>query len=107
FFSSRRRHTRSDRDWSSDVCSSDLEAQKSEWLRTHRDQFVVIKDQSLLGFFDNFHQAYTAGVAEYGMNIDFLVKRVVPQEPVFRSEERRVGKECRFRWSADREKRDQ
>src|SRR2546428_5388583 len=24
FFSSRRRHTRSDRDWSSDVCSSDL-----------------------------------------------------------------------------------
>src|SRR5207247_6068659 len=28
FFSSRRRHTRSTRDWSSDVCSSDLEA----WL---------------------------------------------------------------------------
>src|SRR2546428_10145405 len=26
FFSSRRRHTRSDRDWSSDVCSSDLQA---------------------------------------------------------------------------------
>src|SRR2546428_12294250 len=25
FFSSRRRHTRSDRDWSSDVCSSDLQ----------------------------------------------------------------------------------
>src|SRR5216683_8008473 len=24
FFSSRRRHTRADRDWSSDVCSSDL-----------------------------------------------------------------------------------
>src|SRR5699024_11316494 len=27
FFSSRRRHTRSKRDWSSDVCSSDLAAQ--------------------------------------------------------------------------------
>src|SRR5699024_1116082 len=26
YFSSRRRHTRSKRDWSSDVCSSDLEA---------------------------------------------------------------------------------
>src|SRR2546429_6872783 len=26
FFSSRRRHTRCSRDWSSDVCSSDLEA---------------------------------------------------------------------------------
>src|SRR5207247_3523573 len=29
-FSSRRRHTRSTRDWSSDVCSSDLD----RWLRT-------------------------------------------------------------------------
>src|SRR5699024_11940283 len=32
FFSSRRRHTRSKRDWSSDVCSSDLEYQK-EYVR--------------------------------------------------------------------------
>src|SRR2546428_11629060 len=31
FFSSRRRHTRSDRDWSSDVCSSDLEADISRY----------------------------------------------------------------------------
>src|SRR5256884_1209115 len=28
FFSSRRRHTRCSRDWSSDVCSSDLEARE-------------------------------------------------------------------------------
>src|SRR5690606_39287383 len=28
FFSSRRRHTRFSRDWSSDVCSSDLKARK-------------------------------------------------------------------------------
>src|SRR5699024_5878510 len=34
FFSSRRRHTRSKRDWSSDVCSSDLEA---------RDQGILIR----------------------------------------------------------------
>src|SRR3989440_7510192 len=37
FFSSRRRHTRSDRDWSSDVCSSDLnplalELLTKEWV---------------------------------------------------------------------------
>src|SRR5437868_15061707 len=29
FFSSRRRHTRSKRDWSSDVCSSDLSGERS------------------------------------------------------------------------------
>src|SRR3982751_2163687 len=31
FFSSRRRHTISDRDWSSDVCSSDLEGGGKKW----------------------------------------------------------------------------
>src|SRR5207249_8516892 len=35
FFSSRRRHTRSKRDWSSDVCSSDL-----AWLTYVRDDCV-------------------------------------------------------------------
>src|SRR5699024_12055339 len=35
FFSSRRRHTRSKRDWSSDVCSSDLQAQLLPALRAH------------------------------------------------------------------------
>jgi hypothetical protein len=59
------------------------EAQKSNWLRTHRDKFVVIKGRNPLGFFDNFHQAYTAGVSEYGIDAEFLVKRVVPQEPIF------------------------
>jgi len=59
------------------------EAHKREWLQSHRDEFVVIKDTDLLGFFTDFHDAYSAGVAKYGMDTDFLVKRVVPQEPVF------------------------
>src|SRR5256884_9935365 len=33
FFSSRRRHTRCSRDWSSDVCSSDLRGQQSQQAR--------------------------------------------------------------------------
>src|SRR5699024_11548364 len=33
FFSSRRRHTRSKRDWSSDVCSSDLQAHALDELQ--------------------------------------------------------------------------
>src|SRR6266436_8756061 len=32
FFSSRRRHTRCSRDWSSDVCSSDLDARAAAWV---------------------------------------------------------------------------
>src|SRR5216684_7363804 len=39
FFSSRRRHTRCSRDWSSDVCSSDL----ADTLARHGgDEFVVV-----------------------------------------------------------------
>lgn len=59
------------------------ETNKSKWLKNNRDQFVVIKGKDVLGFFAEFHEAYTAGVEKYGTETDFLVKRVVPQEPVF------------------------
>src|SRR5690349_23899877 len=80
FFSSRRRHTRSLRDWSSDVCSSDLgQAVKktlSKWLgitpglQRSLKRYCLRKKPSRVG-----QSSYT------------------------RSEERRVGKECRSRWS--------
>src|SRR5690606_1991112 len=38
FFSSRRRHTRFSRDWSSDVCSSDLEGALGLWLEGRAGQ---------------------------------------------------------------------
>jgi hypothetical protein len=59
------------------------ESQKASWLREHRDEFVVIKGANVLGFFPEFHVAYTAGVNKYGAKTDFLVKRVALQEPVF------------------------
>lgn len=59
------------------------ESLKLEWLKNHRDEFAVVKGKKLLGFFGNFHEAYSAGVKEFGIEADFLVKRVVPQEPVF------------------------
>src|SRR5437868_11391180 len=74
FFSSRRRHTRSKRDWSSDVCSSDL---------SKGNIFVLNRGAQPLMEFDasgRFVRALMAGLLE-------------------RSEERRVGKECRSRWS--------
>src|SRR5699024_11434513 len=41
FFSSRRRHTRSKRDWSSDVCSSDLFGRNLDLEITFGQQVVV------------------------------------------------------------------
>src|SRR5690625_7652221 len=69
FFSSRRRHTRWPRDWSSDVCSSDL---------------LSLVDSVPAGFLDarlieRIHAA----------------PRTAAELTDKRSEERRVGKECR------------
>src|SRR5438874_6861768 len=79
FFSSRRRHTRSLRDWSSDVCSSDLQtlvlgmgaARRVPSWDAAQGQFVPVMEANVTLSFDH------------------------------RSEERRVGKECRSRWWTD------
>src|SRR5690606_10106269 len=45
FFSSRRRHTRFSRDWSSDVCSSDLDLTQDQrgtsWMRQGFDKLLL------------------------------------------------------------------
>src|SRR6266849_4040600 len=46
FFSSRRRHTRSTRDWSSDVCSSDLHSfSHRRWGSTFGDHALRAEDR--------------------------------------------------------------
>jgi hypothetical protein len=59
------------------------EIHKLEWLKNNQGEFAVVKGENLLGFFADFHKAYCAGAERYGLNTDFLVKRVVAQEPVF------------------------
>src|SRR5260370_6573439 len=84
FFSSRRRHTRFKCDWSSDVCSSDLPAQ---------DETVG---------FEDFHARRTEMADRVGDKTEAKWPALVWSRSgqfVLRSEERRVGKECRSRWS--------
>src|SRR3712207_6870595 len=90
FFSSRRRHTRYWRDWSSDVCSSDLSRDDCLiyfgcWAETGEPADFICK----LTFQDAW--------AVQGYRLEYMPYQVV--EPCRRSEERRVGKECRSRWS--------
>src|SRR5204863_6838024 len=93
FFSSRRRHTRSLRDWSSDVCSSDLVGGSEHavlhllyarfWHKVLFDVGVVTDPEPFLKL---VHQGIILGMAYRYYAV--------------RSEERRVGKECRSRGSA-------
>src|SRR5215203_3646621 len=46
FFSSRRRHTRYWRDWSSDVCSSDLELDRNSDRGVDEEALTVVRQQA-------------------------------------------------------------
>src|SRR5947209_16694226 len=89
FFSSRSRHTRYWRDWSSDVCSSDLGMDGTALARCARrlrsDLPVIFTSGR-----------YRPDASEAVAGAMFLPK---PYDLNTRSEERRVGKECRSRWS--------
>src|SRR3989442_8636763 len=47
FFSSRRRHTRCGRDWSSDVCSSDLKSRCGKGMTAFQCDSFIIKRRNL------------------------------------------------------------
>src|SRR5205807_7439220 len=104
FFSSRRRHTRLQGDWSSDVCSSDLMAQNRA-IGEARGQIVILSDADTL-----FDPRFAAEIARaFGdPRVGVVTGQLTwtnPNESAVRSEERRVGKECRARWSGDLSKK--
>src|SRR5690606_40487896 len=96
FFSSRRRHTRFSRDWSSDVCSSDLDRPK-----------VIASTATIRRAADQGRHLFARAVRQFppaGLDSrDSWFAVETPREEkasrryVGRSEERRVGKEGRAR----------
>src|SRR5207249_5480425 len=86
FFSSRRRHTRSKRDWSSDVCSSDLSF--SQQRRTLMSQSTTEPSQDPKKGVEEQQPALSDnGNVKVESKVEVNGRRA-------RSEERRVGKEC-------------
>src|SRR5438132_10804103 len=97
FFSSRRRHTRSLCDWSSDVCSSDLAATRTPKYYEAGQDVTNISDP-----FESYRQFIGRVIQEYDALAVIFKFLTIDAE---RSEERRVGKECRSRWSLNDEKK--
>src|SRR2546430_8600629 len=86
FFSSRRRHTRFDCDWSSDVCSSDLIA-----VELSLPQSVTQNHDAIARFI------FVRQKCASKNRLNAEQRKQIGRDR--RSEERRVGKECRSRWS--------
>src|SRR5206468_8561641 len=66
-FSSRRRHTRSDRDWSSDVCSSDLIRKKLLPLLEKQFQPAVVEHLASLANLAREDEAFLDALLEQRM----------------------------------------
>src|SRR5204863_7036168 len=101
----RRRHTRSLRDWSSDVCSSDLVEDLERIRHIVRDQLgaeMVVTTSPV-----PLHSTFTPLVVrvantESKSRIRAAVSEFIDaHHDVHRSEERRVGKECRSQWAGE------
>src|SRR5690606_40516626 len=102
FFSSRRRHTRFSRDWSSDVCSSDLG--KVEEAAQSYEKVLTLDpgDAEALQAMDALYRRtghWEELIGVFRRRID-LVEDAAQR----RSEERRVGKERRTRRAPHHEK---
>src|SRR5699024_11325832 len=92
FFSSRRRHTRSKRDWSSDVCSSDLN--RAFYSRTTSSalcQLCTVGVDPILLLDNNQSIIFTWETHRSKP----LIQSPIPGR-LIRSEERRVGKELTY-----------
>src|SRR5256885_13009063 len=90
FFSSRRRHTRLQGDWSSDVCSSDLSRGFRPWRREAPAARRVPPTKS--------RRVMESWVIVW---LETPSDKKSGQAGAQRSEERRVGEEGRSRWSPD------
>src|SRR5438105_11782387 len=96
FFSSRRRHTRSTRDWSSDVCSSDLETFR------FRRASGICRALPPAEVRDRFHLPCGTGKSRIH---SWLLPVSFDAYTTSRSEERRVGKERSSPWTTRDAKR--
>src|SRR5207248_7092866 len=100
------RHTRSYGDWSSDVCSSDLVKYDDKPIY---HAIIIARPELQIGKFPDDTKGKSISFADVGSTSGWLIptyyaKEVWKIDPrafwTYRSEERRVGKECRCRSAA-------
>src|SRR5690606_40351637 len=92
FFSSRRRHTSFSRDWSSDVCSSDLLRRQPVLLTFERGYQIGVSPRAEKVETDAFRRLQPDDAVAAN------ARGLLLERPRERSEERRVGTDSRSGW---------
>src|SRR5690606_40119463 len=97
-----RRHTRFSRDWSSDVCSSDLQVLKTDSEGFYKTNVAYHIDYLVKATKDDYTGADAfSAKGESDRTHNFVLnsskESLEANKDLARSEERRVGKECRSR----------
>src|SRR5699024_11750784 len=92
FFSSRRRHTRSKRDWSSDVCSSDLVTQldfklsnKTAAAAELKSEVASLSPDTGTGDYDGKIEIYTQQMGDINTRIDMMSRSKARKKLKFHS----------------------
>lgn len=61
-----------------------FEEHREEWSRTNRGRFVVIQGERILDdFFDDYPDAFRAGLERFGVVKSFLIKQIWESEPIY------------------------
>ena len=57
-------------------------AHLKEFSKTHLHEFVVIKAEQVIGFFDTYEKALRDGLARFGSQTPFFIEEVTEKEIV-------------------------
>jgi hypothetical protein len=60
-----------------------FESRRREWSREHEGKYVVMHNDEVVGFFDDYGAGLRAGIARFGPRTEFLIQQVCEEEPVF------------------------
>jgi hypothetical protein len=61
-----------------------FEEHRPEWSQTNRGKYKVIHGETILDeFFDEYADAFKAGLAAFGAGRSFLVKQIWKKEPIY------------------------
>jgi|HubBroStandDraft_4_1064222.scaffolds.fasta_scaffold00002_213 hypothetical protein len=59
------------------------ERNKESWLAENSEgQYVVIRGEEVLGRYPTYQAAFEQGVQTYGRDTPFLIKQILPDDPV-------------------------